>query len=484
MKLSNRILLESAIHQNAILDTVGVGIISIDEHQVIRFVNQEVESIWGYTQQELVGDTIHLLMPSSYCATHNRAFEKRCQMRATDFATQYREVEGQRKNGEIFPLELRFTSVIIDGLRLFTAAARDITERKRVLEQLQHQHGEITRLSRQLKRERDYLRDEVRHAGAFGEILGQSPALHKALEYIEAVAKTNANVLILGESGVGKELAARALHERSRRSDYAFVKANCAAIPKELFESEFFGHVKGAFTGALKDREGRFELADKGTIFLDEVGETPLELQSKLLRVLEEREFERIGDGTTRRVDIRIIAATNRDLQSAVDEGRFRSDLYYRLGVFPIELPPLRERREDIVPLARLFLRRSAQELNVKEATLPRALEPALRTYEWPGNVRELKNMMERALILSEGRPLNMKTLAIPGVRELMSLDTEDRNGIGTIAEPLDEPSQLDALLQRHRGVIKRVAEELGVSRQTLYRRLEKFGMDPKAYSR
>src|SRR6185295_15978228 len=222
------------------------------------------------------------------------------------------------------------------------------------------------------------------------------------------VAPTNASVLVLGESGTGKELVARAIHDRSPRKNAALVRVNCASIPRELFESEFFGHVRGAFTGAVKDRVGRFELAHGGTLFLDEIGEVPIELQSKLLRVLQEGQFEKVGEDRTRRVDARIIAATNRDLEAEVKAGRFRQDLYYRLGVFPIELPPLRDRAEDIPELAQHFLTQSARKLGVTPQRLSSVQLKELQAYDWPGNVRELQNVIERGIIRSRGGQIEL----------------------------------------------------------------------------
>ncbi len=241
---------------------------------------------------------------------------------------------------------------------------------------------------------------------AFGEIIGQSAALGKLLEQIELVAPTTASVLVLGESGTGKELVARAIHERSGRSARPLVKVNCAAVPRDLFESEFFGHVKGSFTGALRDRIGRFQLADGGTLFLDEVGEIPLDLQGKLLRVLQEGQIERVGDDCTRRVDVRVIAATNRDLEADVAAGRFRRDLYFRLSVFPIEVLPLRDRPEDIPLLAQHFFERLCLQLHRPAIPLSPHSLAQLQRYSWPGNVRELQNVVERAVISSrDGRP-------------------------------------------------------------------------------
>jgi transcriptional regulator with GAF, ATPase, and Fis domain len=235
------------------------------------------------------------------------------------------------------------------------------------------------------------------------------------LKRVEAVAETPASVLVEGESGVGKELVARAIHARSPRADGPLVKVNCASIPKELFESEFFGHVRGAFTGAHRDRIGRFQLADGGTIFLDEVGEIPMELQGKLLRVLQESEFERVGDDITRSVDVRVIAATNRNLEQLIVDGKFREDLFYRLSVFPVEVPPLRERGDDIVQLAQHFLEQTCKDFGRDALTLTRAQAITLKAYSWPGNVRELKNVIERAVILSPNKVLRLD-LSMPGV--------------------------------------------------------------------
>ncbi|MEE9257049.1 MAG: sigma 54-interacting transcriptional regulator [bacterium] len=258
---------------------------------------------------------------------------------------------------------------------------------------------EIANLRSQLELENEYLREEVRTVQAFGEIVGHSPSLRSLLEQIELVAPTDANVLILGESGTGKELVAREIRGRSARRDRPMIRVNCASIPRELYESEFFGHVKGAFTGAVKDRAGRFEAADGGTLFLDEVGELPLEVQGKLLRVLQEGEYERVGEERTRKVDVRIIAATNSDLKQEAEAGRFRQDLYYRLNVFPIEVSPLRRRKEDIPLLAAHFLETAAANLNRPRPRLTQAHILELQRYEWPGNIRELQNVIERAVI-------------------------------------------------------------------------------------
>ncbi len=265
---------------------------------------------------------------------------------------------------------------------------------------------EIEFLKARLEEENSYLREEVSAARGPGDLVGESPVLRKVQQQIELVAATDATVLITGESGTGKELIARALHQRSGRRSQPMITVNCSAVPEPLFESEFFGHVRGAFTGALRDKAGRFELADRGTLFLDEIGEVPLAMQAKLLRVLQEQEVERVGDPRPRRVNVRIIAATNRNLKAEVEAGRFRQDLFYRLSVFPIECPPLRERREDIPRLAAHFIKIAAQRMNRRPPKFTQAAARQLAAYQWPGNVRELQNAIERAVILSQGGPL------------------------------------------------------------------------------
>jgi transcriptional regulator with GAF, ATPase, and Fis domain len=282
----------------------------------------------------------------------------------------------------------------LSWLRVFADHAAVAIANARAFEEIEH-------LRERAELERDYLREAVRSALREGEIVAQSARMKSVLRQAEQVARTESTVLILGESGVGKELIAAAIHRMSPRRDGPLVRVNCASVPRELFESEFFGHVRGAFSGAFRDRQGRFLLADGGTLFLDEVGEIPLDLQSKLLRVLQEHTFEPVGDDRTRTVDVRVIAATNRNLSLATDEGRFRRDLYYRLSVLPIEVPPLRDRPEDILPLARGFLAATAARLHVPEPALDAAAEAALLSYDFPGNARELQNIVERAVVLA-----------------------------------------------------------------------------------
>ena len=292
---------------------------------------------------------------------------------------------------------------------------------------------QVDALRRRLELETEYLREEVRDTHAPGPFVGQSAALGAVLRRVELVAPTDAAVLITGESGTGKELVAREVHARSRRAARPLIKVNCAAVPRDLYESEFFGHTRGAFTGAARDRVGRFELADGGTLFLDEVGEIPPDLQPKLLRVLQEGEFERVGDERTRRADVRVIAATNRDLRREVAAGRFREDLYFRLNVFPIDVPPLRRRAEDVLPLAERFLADAARRLGRPVPRLASADADRLRRYPWPGNVRELQHLIERAAIVSTGRRL--------------VLDLPDAAPAGAIPPPADPAGGPDRVL-------------------------------------
>ena len=355
-------------------------------------------------------------------------------------------------------------------------------------------YEEIAALKARLEKENVYLQEEIRTQHNFEEIVGNSPTLLEVLRRVDQVAPTDSSVLIYGETGTGKELIARAIHDRSTRKNRPLVKVNCSAISAGLVESELFGHVKGAFTGAFERRVGRFELADGGTIFLDEVGELPLETQVKLLRVLQEREFEPVGSNRSVRVDVRIIAATNRDLQESIRAGSFRSDLYYRLNVFPLEVPPLRDRSSDIPQLAMFFLSRYARNLGKKMVGISASATERLKKYLWPGNVRELQNVIERALILSRGPFLELDSdLAVSGPEVLPvapsgeAVETRPSWPSSPTLPTLEEVERahISAVLQQTRGVIegtKGAAKTLGMHPNTLRHRMEKLGIKRSAH--
>jgi PAS domain S-box-containing protein len=412
----------------SVLESLGEGVLITDRESRILYANAPVECMTGYTRAELLGAiSYELLTPREEWPAMRRRLKDRLNGKKEEY-----ELEHVRKDTERHWVSVRALPYrngrgeIVGTIGLFSC----IKKRKT------------------LEFENEYLQEEVR--GNQRAILGESAALKKVLAQIEMVAPTNAGVLILGESGTGKELVARAIHERSPRKAAPLVRVNCASVPRELFESEFFGHVRGAFTGAVKDRVGRFELAHGGTLFLDEIGEVPLELQSKLLRVLQEGQFEKLGEDRTRTVDVRIIAATNRDLEDEVRSGRFRQDLYYRLSVFPIEFPPLRERVEDIAILAQQFLVQSARKLGAPVVRLAPGQVKELQAYDWPGNVRELQNVVERAVIRSRGGELDfaLRTAADLGNRSSREPDASQKANAPVV------PGSLGDLKQRERAFI------------------------------
>jgi len=337
-------------------------------------------------------------------------------------------------------------------------------------------YKEIAVLKDRLAQEKLYLEDEIRGEMDFEGIVGQSSALRHVLTLVETVAPSDSTVLLLGETGTGKELIARAIHERSRRKDRTFVKLNCAAIPTGLLESELFGHERGAFTGAIAQKTGRLELADQGSLFLDEVGDIPIEIQPKLLRALQEREFERLGSSVTKKVNVRLIAATNRDLERMIENREFRSDLYYRLNVFPIRIPPLRERPEDIPLLIRYFAQKYGRRMEKQIESIPASAMKKLAAWHWPGNIRELENFIERSVILTHGSALqvpigelgNGKVVPIQGTREA------------------DERDEILRILKETNGRVagpQGAAERMGIKRTTLISRMKKLGIDPRRVS-
>ena len=359
---------------------------------------------------------------------------------------------------------------------VLATAKRSIEEVRQAKAQLEQQFD----IQSKLERENAYLREQ--ETRAMGEIIGRSPPMSHISEQISVVAPTNATVLILGESGTGKELVAREIHKASTRQNGPMVRVNCAAVPRDLFESEFFGHVKGAFTGALRDRIGRFELANGGTLFLDEVSEIPIELQSKLLRAIQEGEYERLGGNKTLKTDVRLVAATNRNLLDEVRKGRFREDLYYRLNVFPITLAPLRDRKSDIALLAAHFVERACKEFNKTVCLItPQALS-TLKAYDWPGNVRELQNIIERAVITSRrGGPISFQLPAAATQQEAVPHSEVPNVAIRTEEELRDaERANILATLNRTRWKIYGrggAAELLGIKPGTLSARMKKLGL-------
>jgi len=338
-------------------------------------------------------------------------------------------------------------------------------------------YREIAELRDKLAQEKVYLEEEVRTASEFEGIVGQSAPLRKVLQLVKTVATSDSTVLLLGETGTGKELIGRAIHDCSRRKVRTFVKLNCAAIPTGLLESELFGHERGAFTGAITQKTGRLELADHGTLFLDEVGDIPLELQPKLLRVLQDGEFERLGSTQTKKVDVRLVAATNRDLDRMIEERQFRSDLYYRLNVFPIRVPPLRERPEDIPSLVRYFSQKYARRMGKRIESIPAAAMRKLTHWHWPGNVRELQNLVERAVILTRSSTL---AIAVP------ELTNSGATLVPARTSNLDEQDRIVQVLKETKGRVggpNGAAARLGLKRTTLLTRMKKMGIDPRNIS-
>ncbi|MEN7344175.1 MAG: sigma 54-interacting transcriptional regulator, partial [Pseudomonadota bacterium] len=457
---------------------------TVDAHGYIANVSNHWLRKLGYEREEVLGRSILEFMPPSQREQLGDQHDIEQMIAAGDFENEQRRL--RTRDGRV--LELLMSSVsdrdATGAVVRMLVASKDVTARNEAERALRRLLDENAVLRAELEAERDYLREEVKVSMKFGQVVGESPALRAMMTRIEAVAATPASVLIQGESGVGKELVAREIHERSSRHDQPLVKVNCASIPEDLFESEFFGHVKGAFTGAHRDRIGRFQLADGGTLFLDEVGEIPLDLQGKLLRVLQENEFERVGDDRTRKVDVRVVAATNRDLREAVADGLFREDLYYRLSVFPIDVPPLRERADDVVHLAQHFLAQTAKDFGRNVPPLNRAEVNMLRAYSWPGNVRELKNVIERAVILSRGDKLRFD-LTMPESVAIHVTETKAQSGdagdVMTEAEirALMRRNTIAALEARHWRVSgpNGAANLLGLKPSTLSDRIRKMGL-------
>jgi PAS domain S-box-containing protein len=432
----------------------GIFLVDPMEDEILD-VNDKACRMLGYSREELRAAPMSMVHPHEMD-------------RMRDFAQRvYDTGEGwtdkltcTTKSGKALSAEISASIIELDGRKCMVAMVRDTSERSR------------------LAREKELLLDEIKTELGFGSIIGDSRAIKEVLEQIKLVAPTDAGVLITGESGTGKELVARAIHERSNRSKHAMVRVNCASIPAELFESEFFGHVKGSFTGALRDRRGRFDLADGGTLLLDEVGEIPLELQGKLLRVLQEGLYERVGESRARRADVRILAASNRDLLSESKAGTFRQDLYYRLSVFPINIPPLRERPEDIAPLAEHFVGLSCDNLQVPRMSLGEEQLRMLEGYAWRGNVRELQNVIERAVILGRDGQLHFELGGEVTGSALVKKPTGTELSLGDLKRM--ERDMIVSALEKTGWKISGkdgAASLLGLKPTTLTSRLKKLGL-------
>jgi PAS domain S-box-containing protein len=448
------------------------AVLELDENLFVTQVNRAGEAVFGAAHDVLGRPFAECLSEESLDAVC-ALIEDLADRPAGSRAIWLREgLRGRRAGGETFPAEASFACHEGSDRRFYTVILRDVIERVAA-----------ERTIRALTAETEFLREETGSGHGPVRILGESTAIRDVLRDVEQVAATDASVLLLGETGTGKGLVARAVHEQSRRRDGPLVRVNCAAIPAELIESEFFGHEKGAFTGATAKREGRFERADGGTLFLDEVGEIPVGLQAKLLRVLQEGEFERLGGVEIHTVDVRVIAATNLDLEKAVDEGRFRADLYFRLNVFPIVLPPLRRRRGDIPILARAFASRLAAKMGREGVDLSQEAVRRLSGYDWPGNVRELENVIERALITSPADRVvfdrALPTVTSPPTR-ILDEDSEDAPVFDREAMKVLETRNIERALSRCDGQIAGeggAARLLGMSPSTLSSRMKSLGI-------
>jgi len=387
-----------------IIDSALDAIVTIDAELRIELLNGAAERAFGRPAASLLGHSLAPLLTAPLERALTASIrELTSGPRTAVYLWTPDGLRARRADGTEFPLEATLSGTEVGGRRLFSVILRDLEARRQAEETM-----------RRLSTENQYLEEEIKEVYRFDEIVGQSPAMSAVLEQVALVGPTDASVLISGETGTGKELIARALHSASPRRERPLIKVNCAALPAGLVESELFGHERGAFTGAAQRRIGRFELADGGTIFLDEIGDLPADVQVKLLRVLQERELERIGGSETIRVDVRIISATNRPLPNAVAAGTFREDLYYRLNVFPIRLPPLRERPGDVALLTHFFVARYAAKIGRRITHVPAEVMARLAAYPWPGNVRELENVIERAVILSPGPALEVRADTLP----------------------------------------------------------------------
>jgi PAS domain S-box-containing protein len=445
-----------------ILQTATDAIITIDARHHIVLFNAAAQQIFRCSADWAMGQPFDRFLSRQFRQIIRRYVDQAGRHGRQAWATE--GMTALRADGEEFPIEVTLSPLEEKGNRLYTLILRDVTQRKQAQEQVA-----------QLQEENVSLREEHRRSLGFEEMIGESPAIQSVFEQVTVVAPTDTSVLLIGETGTGKELIARALHEHSGRKEKLFICVNCAALPSELVESELFGHEKGAFTGATSQRKGRFELADGGTLFLDEVGELSAQAQAKLLRVLQEQTFERVGGSCTLRVDVRVIAATNRDLAVMVGEGDFRADLYYRLNVFPIRIPALRDRHGDVPLLARYFLARMARKLGRSYRQIGRRSMEQLTGYSWPGNVRELQNVIERSAILATGPTVEVSDIVLSQPPQIgtAALDSTTLDDVQKqhITEVLD---RCNWQIEGHRGA----AIALGLKPSTLRYRIHKLGIE------
>ena len=483
---ANETVFEEIERQNQLLlSAVGDGIYGVDVDGKTTFVNEAAEQILGWKKEELVGKSIHDVIHHSYPnGEHYHAYE--CPIYAAFKDGEVHSVDDEvfwAKNGTPVIVEYKSTPVTENGLLIGAVVIfRDITQRKSTQAKLLKAIEEVDTLKARLEMDNAYLIEELHADFNHHQIIGHSIKVQHMVNQIELVGATNANVIITGESGTGKELIARAIHEVSERKARPLIRVNCAAIPADLFESEFFGHVKGAFSGAISDRIGRFELADGATIFLDEVGEIPLQLQGKLLRVLQEQQFERVGESKTRHVDVRVISATNQKLKTLVQQNKFREDLYFRLNVFPIHSPALRERAEDIPLLVKHFINKVCVNFNRPQPKVSVTQMQFLTQYHWPGNIRELENIIERQIILAKSNKINFEFLANELVFNNESSNLKIAPQLMRVEEQkLLEKTNLANALKHCQGKIygeNGAAQLLGLKPTTLSSKLKKYSLN------
>nr|WP_309593574.1 sigma 54-interacting transcriptional regulator [Moraxella osloensis] len=479
------LFIDSDTGKHLLLSSVGDGIYSINKQGLCTFINPVGAKMLGLQPEDVLGKNIHKIHHHTHETGEHYPVEECPIYAAVQDGIVHEGIQEifWRRDGSYFPVEFTSTPIIRDSEIIGAVVVfRDITDRLNTEKQLTHALEELQDLKSRLEQQNEYLQEEILQENQYHEIVGNSPAILQIIEKIKVVAPTDANVMIYGESGTGKELIARAIHQSSHRKQHPLIRVNCAAIPSELFESEFFGHVKGAFTGAVRDRAGRFELADQGTLFLDEIGEIPLELQSKLLRVLQEGTFERIGEEKTRHVDVRIIAATNRKLKEEVKLKNFREDLYFRLNVFPIHSPALRERKQDIPLLVSHFTKLISENRKVPYLPFSQKHIVELQRYDWPGNIRELQNVLERALITAKHGAVSFQYLL-----EQEPSQTIQHNQAVAIEQVLTiqqlkqlEMTNLQLAIKQCEGKIfgdDGAAKQLGINPTTLISKLKKLGI-------